>query len=95
MQMAQFVSLGPAAKISLPSCISICQTTALRHELDCDFPSAKVLPGPLVRPLCCAEGLCVMSSKSALRLGGFPARGEALGLPAESDYPIQQHNNKT
>ena len=54
-----------------------------------------LLLGPLTGPLCCAEGLCVMSSKSALKLLGLPNRGEALGLPAHkhvecSDCPGQR-----
>ena len=94
MQMASFDVLGPAAGRQSPELQLIHQTTTMRHELDCDFPSAKVLLGPLAGPLCCAEGLCVMSSRSALRLGGFPARGEALGLPAASVYTIQQHTTQ-
>ncbi len=73
----------------------ITSSCSVCHELDWDFARDMLLLGPLTGPLCCADGLCVMSSKSALKLLGLPNRGEALGLPAHKhveclDYPGQR-----
>ena len=57
------------------------------HELDWDFPTAMVVLGPFAVPLYCAEGLCVINSRSALMLVGFPTFGETRGLPAQTATP--------
>lgn len=51
--------------------------------------------GPFAVPLCCVKGLCVINSRSALMLAGFPNFGEARGLPAQTATPgLVFHRNQ-